>query len=372
VIVSTTLVGPGTVDVLDQALESVHDQVDACLVILTDPEIDEREIVHAARRGRVKRERLILSRFDWVGDFAAARNFALDRARVELGATWSVTLDTDERLHFADGVRLASLLADSRVDVFLVMQADGSYAKERLIRLSLPYRWRGATHECLPLLGGGELRQTLAGVTFSELAKSPEQLRAKFSRDVQILSLELVANKPSAANARAWFYLGESYHGLGKLEDAVHAFETCARVSAWNEEAAWSRYRAADLECRRERFDAAIEHAALGLIKHAGIAELAWIAGLASFRAGRFDQAIHWATLAASIGWFSGTGRWIQRLGFRYPPALWEGPYDILWHAYAAVGDVEQATRARARKAAAEKLRLKHEGALVDDDDDAS
>ncbi len=367
-IVSTTLVGPGTLDVLEAALASVRDQVDRCLVVLTDPEIADRELVHAARRGGVPPARLSVCRFQWIDDFSAARNFALDQAEA-LGATWSVTVDTDERLHF-DGVDLRALLAETDVDLYLADQVDGSYAKERAFRLGKGWRWQGATHDSCPWSPDAR-RQTLAGVTFSELSKTPEQLRAKFERDRQILSRELEQRLPCAGNARSCYYLGESFHGLGDLEQAIFWFETCAEFSAWNEEAAWARYRAADLSCRLGQFDRAIEHAALGLTKHAGFGELGWIAGIAAFRAGRFEQAIHWATLSASVGWFSGTGRWIQRRGFRYPPALWEGPYDILWHAYDAIGEHEQAARARARKAAAEKLHARHDGAKVDDDDDS-
>jgi tetratricopeptide (TPR) repeat protein len=366
VIVSTTLVGPDTLDVLEAALSSVTVHVDRCLVILTDPTIDERELVHAARRGGVKRERLVVRRFEWLGDFSAARNFALEAA-AGAGATWAVTVDTDERLHVGD-FDLRRHLAETEADLLLVPQADGSYAKERIFRLGKPWRWTGRTHEALPWIDGTK-RQTLDGVTFSELAKSPEQLRAKFERDARILGDELSCVLPAPDNARAWYYLGESYMGLDDLESARFAFETCAEYSGWNEEAAWSRYRCADIACRQGRFDDAIEHAALGLTKHAGLAELAWIAGIAAFRARRFDQAIHWATLSASVGWFSGTGRWIQRTGFRYPPALYEGPYDILWHAYLAIGEHEQAVRARARKAAAEKLRVRTDDAQADDDD---
>lgn len=365
-IVSTTLVGPGTVDVLEDALASVRDQVDRCLVVLSDPELSDRDLVHAARRAGVKPAKLSLVRFAWIDDFSAARNFALEQAAL-LGATWSVTVDTDERLHF-DGVELRQVLGATDVDLYLAMQADGSYAKERAFRLGKGWRWTGRTHESCPWSPGAR-RETLAGVTFSELAKSPEQLRAKFERDKLIL-LEETAGHARAENARAWYYLGECYHGLADLESAVFAFTTCAEFSGWNEEAAWSRYRCADLCCRLGGFDAAIEHAALGLTKHAGFGELGWIAGIAAFRAGRFEQAIHWATLSASVGWFSGTGRWVPRAGFRYPPALWEGPYDILAHAYEAIGEHEQAARARARKRAAEKLRARTElGVLVDDDD---
>ena len=109
VIVSTTLVGPGTVDVLDLALESVRDQVDSCILIPTSKDVLDRDLHHAAVRAGVGK-RYSVSRFEWCDDFSAARNFALDVA-AGAGATWAVTLDTDERLHF-DAVDLRQRLPE--------------------------------------------------------------------------------------------------------------------------------------------------------------------------------------------------------------------------------------------------------------------
>lgn len=355
-IVSTTLVGPGTIDVLDEALASVRDQVDCCLVILTDAELAERDVVHSARRAGVKRERLVVRRFDWVGDFAAARNFALE-AVAELAGTWALTVDTDERLDF-DGLDLRRLLAQTDTDLFLVLQSDGSYSKERIFRLGKPWRWTGRTHEALPWVVG-TTRETLSGVSFSELPKTPEQLRAKFERDKLLLLEDVGSGGPTAKTARSWYYLGESHYGLGELEQAVFAFGCCGHASGWAEEAAFAHYRAAEVECKRGRFYHAVEHAGAGLVRHAGIAELGWIAGYASYKLGRFEQAIHWGMIAAGSGSFQGTARLFERLAFRYPPALWEGPFDVIANAYAALGMHEQSARALAKKRAAESLRLK-------------
>lgn len=365
-IVSTTLVGPGTLDALDDALASVRDQVDRFLVILTDPAIADRDVEHSARRAGLKRSRLVVRRFDWIGDFSAARNFALEAAaelaydtpdRAALPEYWALTLDTDERLHF-DGLDLRRRLRETETDLFLVLQADGSYAKERLFRLGPAWRWTGRTHEALPWLEGTK-RETLSGVTFSELSKSAEQLTAKFERDKRILLEDVGTGSPTAKTARSWYYLGESYSGLGQLEQAVGAFACCGCSSAWPEEAAFAHYRAADLECKRNRFEHAIAHAGAGLVRHAGIAELGWIASFACYRLGRYQQAVHWGLIAASCGSFQGTEHIFERHGFRYPPALWEGPWDVVAHAYETLGMTEQASRAHAKKKAAEALRLK-------------
>jgi hypothetical protein len=39
------------------------------------------------------------------------------------------------------------------------------------------------------------------------------------------------------------------------------------------------------------------------------------------------------------MGYFAGAGASVPRVGFRHPPALWEGPYDVLRYALRRLGD---------------------------------
>jgi hypothetical protein len=98
-------------------------------------------------------------------------------------------------------------------------------------------------------------------------------------------------------------------------------------------------YRTAESYCRLGQYAEAVEVCALGLAKHAGLAELPWLAAFASWQADRPAQAVHWARLAIALGHYAGAGPSVPRAGFRHPPALWEGPYDILRFALRATGD---------------------------------
>jgi hypothetical protein len=40
------------------------------------------------------------------------------------------------------------------------------------------------------------------------------------------------------------------------------------------------------------------------------------------------------------LGEFLGSGHAVSRNHFRHPPALWEGPFDVLRFALRAIGDV--------------------------------
>ena len=111
-IVSTTLTGSNA-DIIGEAIASVVDQVDRCLVVDTGARDASIEVARAAAG-----DKLLLREFPWKNDFAAARNFAL-QAATEAGGTWAVTVDTDERLIFDRGLDLRAELARTPAHVLL-------------------------------------------------------------------------------------------------------------------------------------------------------------------------------------------------------------------------------------------------------------
>jgi hypothetical protein len=46
------------------------------------------------------------------------------------------------------------------------------------------------------------------------------------------------------------------------------------------------------------------------------------------------------------LGRYAGSGAIVPRIGFRHPPALWEGPYDVLRFALRHMGDDASADEA--------------------------
>lgn len=267
-------------------------------------------------------------------DFGGVRNAALAAAAVT-GCGWALVLDSDETMHFGDAAALRDALEHTSADVLRVMQADGSYAKDRFFRLPARGQWVGPTHEAFLCTGTTEL---LAGVTFGERAKSPAALRAKFTRDVAILE-PWTAKHPH--DPRWHYYLGESYAGLGRVEDACLAWETCWALDGWDEEAAWAAYRIAVERTERGEHETALEWCLRGMQRHPGIAELPFMAGLACYRLGRWQHAAHWAGLALAHNLADGPHgeTFPRRAGFRYLPGLFEGPYDVLYWAMKAMGD---------------------------------
>jgi glycosyltransferase involved in cell wall biosynthesis len=323
---SVTLTG-NSESLIAEALQSVLPWVDVCLVVdtgATDGTISLAQRVAGNKyRGAV---------FPWGDDFAAARNFGLTAA-ADTGARWAVMLDTDERIDIGR-VDIRRVLETAADTLLLVSHDSQTYAKERFFRMPAPGCFVGPTHEYFAQAEG--TRGYLAGVRFREESKSVAEYQGKFERDVVILS-RCIRDDPD--NARWYYYLGDTYRNLGRHMEAIESFRRCSELSQWDEEAAWACYRAAESWAAQEKWSRAVETCAGGMTRHAGLAELPWLSAYASWQAGNAAQAAYWAQAAIALGRFVGVGNAIPRHGFRYPPALYEGPYDVLRFALRVLGD---------------------------------
>jgi tetratricopeptide (TPR) repeat protein len=349
-IVSTTLC-KNNESIIQDALRSIVTHVDKCILIdtgCTDATVEKAR--------EVAGDKLVVVHWVWQKDFASARNFALAAATQEK-ADWMITVDSDERIVLDPNVALHELLANAQGDILSAYQVDGTYEKPRVIKLPTACSWVGATHEYLNR--GNAKLATLKELKFAELGKSLEGALEKFHRDIEILTGE-IAKDPK--NTRWHFYLGDSYKNCGKLEEAAQAYEACAALKGWDEEAAWACYRAAEIRGKQGDRVRAIELCAQGLGLHPGIAELAWLAGFHCFYLGRMYHAVHWCRLAISMGMYAGHFQDTVRIGFRDMPALWERPYDVLRFALRALGKPEAADEAEGHWKRAETLRKERFG----------
>ena len=136
------------------------------------------------------------------------------------------------------------------------------------------------------------------------------------------------------------------------------AFRACHALRGWDEESAWSMYRATQCLFEMDRLEEALDTIVAGMARHAGLGDFPWFAGHISLRLGRPQQAVYWARHAIELGCFAGIGQSVLRIGWRYPFALWEGPYEVLREALRELGDEEgaaEADRLFAEAAAARK-----------------
>lgn len=333
-------------DIIGDAIRSVADWVD--LVVLVDLGITDRtsEIAREIAGDKVR-----VVKHEWKDDTAEARNAGL-RAATEMGATWAVILDTDERIHAPKDIR--EILATAPESHIHANHDSGVYGKIRYIKLPADSKYEGAVHEAyLP-----KVRYSRVVGTFSELNKTADQLRRRCESDLRILTRQ-TEREPN--NSRAWYYLGQTLECLRLYPGAIDAYRRCAALPGWDEERAWACYRASVCAEWLQDWEQIVSLCAQGLGFRPGIAELAWFAGLACYKLGRFQHAVEWGELAVVWGHHAGRGRECDRLGFREPRALYEAPYDVLRWAYRSLGnsgraslaDIEFERALAARRAAA-------------------
>lgn len=184
--------------------------------------------------------------FEWVDDFAAARNFAFDQASCE----YILWLDADDVFEAEDRAKLIGLkhsldpAVDSvTMDYNLSFTADGKVAyslrRNRLVRRDRQFRWIGAVHEYLAV--AGHLLHSDIAVTHKKdkeytdrnlrIYRKREQAGEEFSpRDLYYFGNEL---KDHAQYEDAITYYGKFLAtGLGWIEDQIAACQKIADCEA--------------------------------------------------------------------------------------------------------------------------------------------
>lgn len=132
--------------VLERCLRSVAEAVDEIIIVDTGSTDRTKEIA-AAFTSKIYD-------FEWIDDFAAARNFAFSKATMD----YQFWLDADDVLDLESLGKLLELKATLPKDTDVVMMeysmgekgvAALSFYRERLLRREAGFLWEGAVHEVI-------------------------------------------------------------------------------------------------------------------------------------------------------------------------------------------------------------------------------
>lgn len=165
--------------------------------------------------------------YTWQDDFAAARNFALDK----LSGDWVIFLDADE--YFSEETRqnLGTVIPrqEPSVNLLLIQRRDVDEAGKAMLSLYVPrifrrkadLRYEGAIHE--ELRQNGELVTGIVTIppeilTLMHTGYAGAQGKAKAQRNLKILLQEMAKAKDPG---HYYGYLAETYDGLGDRENAM-------------------------------------------------------------------------------------------------------------------------------------------------------
>ena len=277
-----------------------------------------------------------------IEDFSSWRNVALGLAN-HSDNKWALIRDTDMQwVQFPDD--WFQRLEATEADMIQLYAADGTYPKASLFRLPLSGRFVGRTHEYYD--NGDNKWETWDYPRFTETPKTPEQLEAKAKRDIRLLKLQITEDDKLA---RWKYYLAESYFLLKDYDQAISHYWKVGISSLWDEERAWSYYRMAEAYCFKEDFKYAKGACLDGIAECAWFAELHWLAAWCSLTLKEYNNAIAHAMCAERLSEYKGIGSQFNRGGFRYPAAQYEGPYDVLRHAFRELGMPDMANMFHAK-----------------------
>ena len=169
--------------------------------------------------------------FDWINDFSAARNFALDKASND----WVLSIDCDEYIESIDEKELSILMEKHSQDVGQILIRNrfkqGAQTSIENVRVSRffnkkYYHFVGAIHEQVELRDAGPhlhyAKQAYsAPITILHVGYdgSEEEMRTKCLRNISMLEKELEAAGP---DPYIYYQLGQS---CMKLKDYSKAYE---------------------------------------------------------------------------------------------------------------------------------------------------
>jgi glycosyltransferase involved in cell wall biosynthesis len=153
----------------------------------------------------------------------------------DLQRTYLLFLDADMVLEVDDEFRRTQLMAD----VYRVVQRNGRlvYPNVRLARASLDGRFVGSTHEYFASPAGAS-EGTLATLSIDDRDDGGSKAD-KVERDIRLLTADL---QRDPANARAMFYLAQSYRGCGDFPRALTWYRRRIAAGGWPEEVWYSQY----------------------------------------------------------------------------------------------------------------------------------
>lgn len=221
--------------IIQRCLEAVESVVDAFCVHDTGSTDNTVELANEF----IKTRKGCVTGSEWK-DFGHNRTLSFRSARdyVEYGLKWDLAT-TYGLLLDADMVFEAGTLKDQPLGElgYTIVQSNGDldYPNCRLIRMDHPWKCTGVTHE----YWDGPAFPLDKSICWINDKNDGGCKSDKFERDARLLEAGL-AEKPD--DVRYMFYLAQTYHCLGRHEDAIRMYEKRYAAGGWGEEQWYSLY----------------------------------------------------------------------------------------------------------------------------------
>lgn len=218
--------------IIQRCLKAVEGIVDAFCVHDTGSTDNTCELVEEF----LQTHKGCLTKSEW-RDFGYNRTESFKEAKKflqkeELSSTYGLLLDGD--MVFEVGTLLQQNLTEIG---YTLIQRNGSleYPNCRLVRMDHEWVCKGVTHE----YWDGPTSSLPKSICYINDKNDGGCKADKFERDMRLLERGL-AEEPT--NVRYMFYLAQTYHCLGKHEDAIRMYKKRVKTGGWIEETWYSLY----------------------------------------------------------------------------------------------------------------------------------
>ena len=163
--------------------------------------------------------------------FKNAQNYCKGK-KWDLTQTYGLLLDGD--MIFVPGKLKEQTLGELG---YTLIQSAGNldYPNTRLVRMDYDWVCRGVTHE----YWDGDCKPLSKEICYIDDRNDGGCKDNKFPRDLALL-LKGVQDEPD--NVRYWFYLAQTYHSMGKWEQAIQNYKKRIEMGGWFEEVWYSHY----------------------------------------------------------------------------------------------------------------------------------
>ncbi len=280
-------------DSLGRCLSSVREVVDEIIIVDTGSKDRTKEI--AASFGAVVYD------FEWIDHFAAARNFAFERA----AQPFIMWLDADDVVEPEDRARLKELKEghgddfpyDSvSMNYHLTFDQKGnpvfSLRRNRIVRRSRGFRWIGPVHEYLAVSGP---------VYHSDIAVTHRKERVHTDRNLRIYLKRLEAGE--TFSPRDQYYFANELRDNRRNEEAVDWYgRFLDGDKGWVEDNIGACMKQADCYGRLNDTERQLASLFRSFRYDAPRPEICCELGSVFIRQERFEQAIYWFGQALSVG----------------------------------------------------------------------
>lgn len=260
-------------------------------------------------------------RFEWIDDFAAARNFAFSKGTCS-HLMWADADDVLPQSQQEAFLRLKQTLDPDADVVYLdyTVAFDGSgrpilsFLRERIVKNDGSFRWEGAVHEVIPPHGKLFYAPT-------RIEHRPVEKAARQGRNLAIYRKKLAADK--RLSTRDQFYYARELMFNGLYEDSVDAFRLFLTApDGWNVNRVEAARNLSGVLLKLGRKEEALSALtdALGYMPPAG--ELCCEIGNFFFNENRLPDAAFWYLLATTLKPNRTGGAFINEDCYGYIPYL--------------------------------------------------